>query len=154
MRDITNMENMHEAIQNNKLLHRIYQSLAPDLISPFQSINYLCDVMLESGPSLDQTIFKRNCTLMKSAAELASFRTKNFLDLKSIQERKFFSNQSVFNPYIVVREIFILAEQHLRGKQLVLKFRNEEAFWVKCDKDRFKQVVLSMLGRAIDLALR
>lgn len=110
MRDITHLENMHEAVHNNKLHQRIYDSMAPDLISPFLSIGYICDAVIESGPTMDQAELRKSCASIKRVAQLASYRTKNFIDIKAIQAKEFYSTQSVFNPIDVVNDIISLTE--------------------------------------------
>lgn len=86
VRDITKIQNMHEAIKSNSILKHVYSSLATDLLSPFESIDSLCQIIQESGgPALqDQRIVHRNCTAIQNSAKTGSYHVKNFLDLNEI----------------------------------------------------------------------
>lgn len=93
LRDVTKNEDMHDAMQMNRLMKRVFSSLAADFMGPFSSITYICEIMEESDDMIDLDMLKHNCSIMKNAAKIASLKTKTFLDLERIQNKTFTSNR-------------------------------------------------------------
>lgn len=118
IRDVTKMQDLHDTIKNNKLLKRIYKSIASDFMGPFQSINYLCEIMVESNSNLSGQLVLQNCSIMKNAAKFASIKTKNFLDLNMIQRGTFRTNISNFSIHEICYDLLDVLDQHLKSKQV------------------------------------
>ena len=97
LRDITKLENLHETIENHRILKRIYASIGQDFIGPFQSINYLCDTMIHKTAAAvccdknmnDTMAIQQNCKFIANTSKFASIRAKNFLDLSMIERGAF-----------------------------------------------------------------
>lgn len=53
LRDLSKGEDMVDAARLNRLLKCVYESLEVDLVGSFSSINYICEVMVESQGAID-----------------------------------------------------------------------------------------------------
>ena len=135
------------------MLKRIFSSLAADFMGPFTSINYICEIMLESKGCIDKAMLENNCIIMKNAAKIASIKTKTFLDLNMILNKTFMSMMTTCRPVEMAQEIAGVMDQHMKSRYVKLDIKSKE-FSVACDQNRVEQVLLNMLSQAINSSVR
>ena len=129
---------------------KFFAMITHELRNPLQGVLGIFESFM--GES-NLTEYSQSCKMGISTIKLMMRLVNDLLDLSQMESGKFCLSEEEFNINELIEECVDLMQFKYRAKNVDLAYAKNEQIrdveTVKCDKNRYKQIVLNLLGNAL-----